>query len=216
MSINNQILEINQKVWNYLNFWKIKKNNFQELIKKIIITNLESKKLNFNFPENEKYFQELSLFIKKNIFNKKKLEKKDYEKLYTLIFTPFENKKNLYFRDKIKYNMVWLDDNWKKIDFYPDYTKIQKLLNIYINKYNNENLDLFERLYSISLEILNKVHPFANNNFAYTSIILDILLIKNNLLPINIKKTFKVNNLFYPNLNIFKQVILKRYQKYTY
>ena len=173
-------------------------------------------KLNFNFPENEKYFQELSLFIKENIFNKKKLKKKDYEKLYILIFKPFENKKNLCFRDKIKYNMVWLDDNWKKIDFYPDYTQIQKLLNIYINKYNNEDLDLFERLYNISLEILNKVHPFANHNFAYTSIILDILLIKNNLLPINIKKTFKVNNLFYPNLNIFKQIILKRYQKYTY
>ena len=215
--IENKIFEKNKEIWNYLNFSEIKKNNFIWLVKKIINTNLWDK-FNLNFPENNKYYQELSFFIKENIIKKENFLLKDYETLYIKIFQIFyKDSKSLWFRDKIKYNMIWLDENWKKIDYYPDYKEIQKLLNIIFTKFNNkENNKLFERFYFISLEILNKIHPFPNNNFAYTSIVLDLLLIKYNLLPINIKKTFKVNNLFYPDLEIFKKIILERYKKYKY
>ncbi|MDQ7008817.1 MAG: hypothetical protein Q9M94_00825, partial [Candidatus Gracilibacteria bacterium] len=95
--------------------------------------------------------------------------------------------------------------------------EIKKLLEIIFLQYNNKNKYHFtERLYFISIENLNKIHPFSNNNFGFISIFMDLLLIQNNYLPINIKKTFKVNNLFYPNYNTFLDIILKRYQKYNY
>jgi hypothetical protein len=219
MNTEEYILEIeniNHKNWEFLWFDEIVKNNFDELIKKIILTHL-SKRFNFEFENNDKYFKEISIFIKQNIFNKNKLSIKDYEELYILIFSAFFKKKELWFRSRIKYNLVWLDENWKKIDFYASYTEINKKLEIIFLKYNNqEKYHLFERMYFITIENLNKIHPFSNNNFWFISIFLDILLIKHNYLPINLKQTFKVNNLFFPNYNIFLQILLERYKNYNY
>ena len=211
----NELKKINKQNWNKLNFWKIVNNNFEELSNKIIISHLW-KRFDFNFTEKKTYIKELSIFIKNKIFNNENLNISDYEELYIKIFSPFFRKKELWFRNKLKMNITWLDENWKKIDFYCNYTEIVKKLEIIFSKYNNKNLDLFERLYYLIIENLNKIHPFSNNNFWFSSILLDLLLIKNNFLPVNIKKTFKVNNIFYPNKEIFTIIILKRYKNYKY
>jgi len=211
----DEINKTNQYNWDYLKFWTIVKNNFPDLVKKILIIHLGKR---FNFDNLSKdYFLDISDFIKKNIYNKNTLIISDYEKLYIKIFSAFFSKKELWFRNRIWYNITWLDENWKKIDFYADNKNIQKLIEIIFLKFNNKNeYVFFERLYFITIENLNKIHPFPNNNFWFISILMDLLLIKNNYLPINIKKTFKVNNLFYPKYDMFLKILLERYKKYNY
>lgn len=211
----NKINKTNKYNWDYLKFWLIVKNQFPELVEKILKIHL-GKRFNFDNLDKE-YYIDISNFIRNNIYNKEKLIISDYEKLYIKIFSPFFSKKDLWFRNKISYNITWLDENWKKIDFYADSKDIQKLLEIIFLKFNNKKKYSFsERLYFITMENLNKIHPFSNNNFWFISIFMDLLLINNNYLPINLKRTFKVNNLFFPKYEIFLEIIYQRYKKYNY
>jgi hypothetical protein len=81
---------------------------------------------------------------------------------------------------------------------------------------NLKDINLFERLYYISVETLATTHPFPNNNFMFTSIFLDLLLIRENYLPIWMKRTFKDNGIFRPTKKHFYEIILLRYQNYIY
>ena len=193
-------------------FWDIIKFQKKELFKKIIIANT-GKRYDFSFEWNEKYFSDISKFIETEIFKKDILTIDNYKKLYKLIFSSFHESKNLWFRKVNITADVWWNI-WK--DTYSNYNDIIKELEVIFSSYNNKNIPLFEKLYIITIKILSKTHPFPNNNFLFISVFLDILLVKNKFLPIWIKKTFKDNNLFLPNENIFYKIILLRYKEYSY
>lgn len=212
MTIFDEIKQANKYHFELNNFWDILKNNKKELIKKIIITNCY-KRFDFNFENNEEYFEKLYFFIEKNIFSNNKLTIQNYRKLYEMIFNPFFKEKDLWFRKENITAIIWWKV-WK--DTYSNAENIIKELEVILSKYNNPNIELFEKLYIITMETLSKTHPFNNNNFLFISIFLDLLLIKNWFLPIWLKKTFKDNNLFLPNKETFYKIILLRYKKYSY
>ncbi|MDQ7023590.1 MAG: hypothetical protein Q9M97_08920 [Candidatus Gracilibacteria bacterium] len=99
-----EIDDLNKYNWEYLNFGEVVKNNFPELVEKILKIHLE-KRFNFNNLDKN-YYLDISNFIIKNIFNKEKLVISDYEKLYIKIFQLFF-KKN--YDSEIKYDIISLD-----------------------------------------------------------------------------------------------------------
>jgi hypothetical protein len=212
--IIKNIEKLNKSNWKQLNFtWYLKKSTHDVIIK-IIVKNLY--KYDFHLTNDKQYFIININFIQNNILNNE-LNTTNFEKMYINLFSHFfKNTKDLWYRTRIKKDMFAKNQYNKKWQEYSKYTDINKDLNIAFNKFNKDNEHILIRLYDLTFTLLSKIHPFSDNNFWTISLLLDLLLLKNNYLPIWLKQIFKANNIFLPTKEDFLKIIEAKQKKYSY
>jgi len=212
-TILKHIDELNKRNYELLKFDVIRKKDECAVITKTIVKNLY--KYSFNLIEDKEYFKRNCDFIKENILNKK-LNTKDFEKSYILLFEKFFDDNNIWYRTRIKRNMSAKNKYGKTGQVYSEYNVILKELGVLFNNFEKKDEHFIGRLYDLFITLLSKIHPFSDNNFWTISLLVDLLLLKNNYLPIWIKWVFKANKIFLPTKQDFYKIIEARYKKYSY
>lgn len=115
------------------------------------------------------------------------------EQLYLLIFKPFFPKgtKNIGLRSRGQLDTRGVDG---RHDTHSQF--IHRDLSAAIIQYHQKRREfIVDDIYILTVQkIFMKIHPFIDNNFAFISLLTDILLLHNKILPISLKNTVRDSN----------------------
>jgi len=190
IEILGKITDKNTFLKDSLNFYELKNNNLDWLLKKICHDALAHYINNFtiNGVTNEKeyflYIDHIVDFLK-ILIQKNDFDIQDLLDLHKIILTPLidEKVKNIWeirthwviTKEKIYHK--WLTEN-----FISEH-KVKKYMNELFLEYKNNDNSL-EKIITLYNYLIAKIHPFTNWNGRTLAILLDTLLIKHDFLPL--------------------------------